>query len=158
MQKAVLNLSSWRIKINQMESKIIYTGETLKLMSLFESLTRTRLKDCFTDNNDMMTFVVMNGEIGKAIGKNASNVKKLESMLNRKIKIVEFNSERVGFIRNLVNPIRPRNITENEGIITIESSDSKSRGLLIGRNASNLRNFETIAKKYYPEIKEIKVV
>lgn len=141
-----------------MESKIIYTGETLKLMSLFESLTRTRLKDCFVDGNELLTFIVVNGDIGKAIGKEAANVRKLESMLNRKIKIVEFNSESLGFIRNLIYPIRSRNVVENEGIITIESSDSKSRGLLIGRNAQSLRNFEAIAKKYFPDIKEIKVI
>jgi transcription termination/antitermination protein NusA len=141
-----------------MENKIIYNGETLKLMSLFESLTRTRLKDCFVDNSSMLTFIVVNGDIGKAIGKEASNVKKLESMLNRKIKIVEFNSEALGFIRNLVYPIRPRNVIEKEGIITIESPDSKSRGLLIGRNAQSLRNSEAIAKKYFPDIKEIKVI
>ena len=141
-----------------METKISYTGETLKLMSLFESITRTRLKDCFVDKNSMLTFIVVNGDIGKAVGKDASNVKKLENMLNRKIKIVEFNSEVLGFVRNLVYPIRPRNVVENEGIITIESPDSKSRGMLIGRNAQSLRNFEEIAKKYFSDIKEIKVI
>jgi len=139
-----------------MENKI--TGETLKLMSLFESITRTRLKDCFVDNNQMLTFIVVQGDIGKAIGKDASNVKRLETMLNRKIKIVEFNSELLGFIRNIIYPIRPRNITYDANIINIETQDSKSRGLLIGRNASNLRNYEEIAKKYYSELKEIKVI
>lgn len=141
-----------------MENKILYTGETLKLMSLFESITRTRLKDCFIDSNNILTFIVVNGDIGKAIGKDASNVKKLENMLNRKIKIVEFDSSVLGFIRNLVYPIRPRNVVEEADIVTIESSDSKSRGLLIGRNASSLRNFEAITKKYYPKLKEIKVI
>jgi transcription termination/antitermination protein NusA len=141
-----------------METKITYTGETLKLMSLFESITRTQLKDCFVDDNSMLTFIVVNGDIGKAIGKDATNVRKLESMLNRKIKIVEFNPELLGFIRNLIYPLRPRNIVEEDGIVTIESSDSKSRGLLIGRNASSLRNFEAITKKYYSVLKEIKVI
>ena len=134
------------------------TGETLKLMSLFESVTRSRLKDCFVDKHEMLTFVVAPGEIGKAVGKGAVNVKKLENMLKRKIKIIEFNSDSLGFIRNLVFPLKTRNITESEGIITIESEDTKTRGLIIGRNASNLRNFESIAQKYFPEIKEIKVI
>ena len=134
------------------------TGETLKLMSLFESITRSRLKDCFVDKNEMLTFVVQPGEIGKAIGKQAINVKRLEKMLNRKIKIVEFNPDALAFVRNLIFPLRSRNVTENEGIVTIESEDTKTRGLIIGRNALNLRNFEAIAQKYYPQIKEIKVV
>lgn len=134
------------------------TGETLKIMTLFESVTRSRIKDCFVDKNEIMNFVVQPGEIGKAIGKNAVNVKKLESMLNRKIKIVEFNSELIGFVRNIIYPLRTRNVTEKDGIVTIESEDSKTRGLLIGRNAQNLRNFEVIAKKYYPQLNEIKVI
>lgn len=134
------------------------TGETLKLMSLFESVTRSRLKDCFVDKNEMQTFVVQQGEIGKAIGKGAVNVKKLEKMLNRKIKILEFNSSLIDFVRNLLYPLKTRNIVENECIVTIESEDSKTRGLIIGRNAVNLRNFEAIAKKYFPNLKEIKVI
>lgn len=127
-------------------------------MSLFESITRSRLKDCFIDKNEMQTFVVQPGEIGKAIGKSAINVKKLEQMLNRKIKIVEFNSEILGFVRNLVFPLKTRNVVIKDGIVTIESEDTKTRGLIIGRNATNLRNFEAIAKKYFPELKEIKVI
>ncbi len=57
-------------------SKITYNADLLKIMSLFEKITRTRIKDCFIDNNSLLTFVVPDFQIGKAVGKNAVNVKK----------------------------------------------------------------------------------
>ena len=67
-------------------SKIVYDSDLLKLMNLFEQITKANLKDCFVDDNGLLTFIVQEGEIGKAIGKKAVNVKNLEKMLNRKIK------------------------------------------------------------------------
>lgn len=141
-----------------MNSKIIYDTDMIKIMSLFESITRTKLKDFFKDHKETLNFIVVKGEIGKAVGKKASNVKKLEKLLNRKIKIVEFDSKLKRFIKNIIFPLKTKNISEYEGIITIDSEDSKTRGILIGRNAQNLRNLEQITKKYFPELKEIKVV
>ncbi|MBR9690731.1 NusA-like transcription termination signal-binding factor [Candidatus Woesearchaeota archaeon] len=139
-----------------MEKKI--SGDTLKIMSLFEKITRTGLKDCFEDKNKLLTFIVLPGRIRNAVGPKGANVKKMEGMINRKIKIVEFNSELVGFVKNLIYPLGARNIFQEENIVTIESQDHKTRGLLIGRNASNLRNFEAIVKKYYPQLEELKVL
>jgi len=49
-------------------------------------------------------------------------------------------------------------ISEDEmGIVTIAGPDSKTKGLLIGRNAQNLRNLEANVRRYF-EVKEIKVV
>lgn len=141
-----------------MNNKISYDGHIIKIMSLFETVTRSRLKDCFVDKNNLLTFVVMHGEIGRAVGKKASNVKKVERLLKRKIKIVEFNSDVVEFIKNLVFPLRIKNISEDKDIMTLEGEDMKTRGLLIGRSAKNLRNLEEITRKYYPNLKEIKVI
>ncbi|HHI04241.1 MAG TPA: hypothetical protein ENL45_01715, partial [Candidatus Woesearchaeota archaeon] len=71
--------------------KIKYDLSLMKFMSFFESLTNTKLKDCFVDKNEMLVFVVEENQIAKAIGKNGVNVKRIKERLNRKIKIVEFN-------------------------------------------------------------------
>ena len=138
-------------------SPVKYDNDSLKIMSLFENVTRTRLKDSFIDDNELLTFVVSEGQLGKAVGKQAVNVKKLEKLLNRKIKILEFNSNIINFIKNLIYPLKAREIKqENEEIILV-GPDVKTKGLLIGKNAKNLRNTETIVKKYF-QIKEIKVI
>ncbi len=134
-----------------------YDNQTLKTMSLFENITRTRLKDCFIDDNDLLTFIVEQGQLGKAVGKKAANVKKLEKLLNRKIKILEFNPDVIRFVKNLIYPLKAKDIAKEEDEIIITGPDTKTKGLLIGKNAKNLRNTEKIVKKYF-DIKEIKVV
>jgi NusA-like KH domain protein len=136
---------------------IKYDLETLKLMPFFERLTRAKLKDCFEDSNNFILFVVSPGEISKALGKNASMVKKLKEKLpNKKIKIVEYNEDLIKFIKNLILPYRVGSITLNDDVIIIKSNDSTVKGLLIGKNGRNLRNYENIVNRYF-KIKEIKV-
>ncbi len=138
-------------------SKITYNADLLKIMSLFEKITRTRIKDCFIDNNSLLTFVVPDFQIGKAVGKNAVNVKKLENLLKRKIKIVAFNPSAVLFIKNLIYPIKAE-VEQQDDVIIIKANDTKSRAFLIGRNQTNLKNNLKITKKYFKEIENIRVM
>tara|TARA_Y100000310_G_C20693027_1_gene823653 strand:+ start:250 stop:660 length:411 start_codon:yes stop_codon:yes gene_type:complete len=135
--------------------KIKYDNQLMKLMYFFESITHSKLKDCFIDKNDVLNFIV-NEDIAKAIGKNGVNAKKVEAKLKRRIKIVAFSENLEEFISNLLLPLKVKDITVDEGIVTI-TPEPESRGYIIGRAASNLRNYEETVKRYF-EIKEIKVV
>ena len=139
-----------------MSVKIVYDMSAMKFMSLFESITRSKLKDCIIKEN-MILFIVQPNEIGKAVGAKGVNVRKLERILKKKVKIVEFNPEPVNFIKNLVHPLQVKEITEDEGTYTLAPVDLKTRGLLIGRNATHLRAYEEIIKRYFP-LKELKVI
>ncbi|MBD3204187.1 NusA-like transcription termination signal-binding factor [Candidatus Woesearchaeota archaeon] len=138
-------------------TKITYDARLLKLMNLFEKITKANLKDCFIDDNSLLTFIVKENEIGKAIGKNARNVKKLERLLKRKIKIVEYSSNVTKFVKNLVSPLKPDEIVKENSIIKIKSRNTRTKGLLIGKNSKNLKNNIKITKKYF-KIKDIKVI
>lgn len=137
--------------------KIKYDLNLMKFMSFFESLTNTKLKDCFIDNNSLLVFVVEENQIAKAIGKKGVNVKRIKEKLNRKIKIVEFNPHLETFVANLINPLKAKEIKINDKVITIVGPDTKTKGLLIGRSGQNLRNYEEIVKRYF-DINEIKVI
>ncbi|MEM3374616.1 MAG: NusA-like transcription termination signal-binding factor [Candidatus Woesearchaeota archaeon] len=138
-------------------SKITYNAEILKLMSLFEKITKTHIKDCFIDNSNLLTFVVNDFELGKAIGKQAVNVKKIESMLKRKIKILGFNNNPVQFIKNLIYPITDVEINQKENIFFVKAKDIKVKGILIGREQSNIKNLNDIFQKYFKDM-SIKIV
>jgi transcription antitermination factor NusA-like protein len=79
-------------------------------------------------------------------------------MLNKKIKIIEFNSNMLQFIVNLLYPYRIQDIKQDGNLVTITGTDTKTKGLIIGARAQNLRAYEEIVKKYFPELEEIKVV
>jgi NusA-like KH domain protein len=137
--------------------KIKYDLNLMKFMSFFENLTNTRLKDCFIDKNSLLFFVVEENQIAKAIGKKGVNVRNIKEKLNRKIKIVEFNSNLETFVANIIRPLTGNEIKVDDKIITIVGPDTKTKGLLIGRNGQNLRNYEEIVKRYF-DINEIKVI
>lgn len=136
-------------------TKIKFDIDAMKIMSMFESMTGAKLKDCI-NSEDAIIFIVEEGEIGKAIGKKGMNVRRLENSLKKKIKISEYNENIAKFIESLVYPAKVREIKQEEKIVTITAADSQSRGLIIGRAASILRNYESIVKRYF-DIEEIKV-
>lgn len=139
-----------------MTSKIVYDMNIMKFMSLFETLTRSKLKDCIVKDN-LIIFIVQPGEMGKAIGKKGINVKKLEQMLKKKVKIVEYSTDIEQFIKNVIVPARIKEITYIDGTATLSAETTSDRGLIIGRDAAKLRSYEQIVKRYFPELKEIKV-
>jgi transcription termination/antitermination protein NusA len=131
-------------------------AQTLATMTLFEKITHAHVKDCFDDSFGNMVFVVQEGHIRKALGKNVENIDKLKKVFNKKIRILEFSSNISTFIRNVVRPIKLEDVVCNGKIYTMVAQSHKDRGILIGRNASTLRNAESIVKSYF-EIDELKV-
>jgi len=128
----------------------------MKFISLFETITRSKVKDCFEDSNSLLNFIVCRGEIGKAIGKAGSNAKKIEAMLKRKIKIVEHNEDLIRFTGNLIYPLKATEISLDDETLTITGPDTQTKAQLIGRNSQNLKNFEQTIRRYFP-IKALKV-
>jgi len=137
-------------------TRIKFDENLIKTMSFFERITRSKLKDCIQGEGSIL-FIVDPGFIGKAVGKRGVNVAKLEKALNRKIKIVEFNPDVLLFVKNMIYPLKVKDIEKTEQIITITGPDVQTKAKLIGRNGQNLRKLESIIKRYN-DIMEIKVV
>lgn len=140
--------------------KIKYDISLMQFISLFEKITHAKVKDCYQDDVlGKLTFVVQPGQIRKAVGKQGSNIKRIEQKLKKRIRVIEFDPDLHGFIQNMILPLRVKDIEEQEdGIILLHSDDTKTKGLLIGRSAANLCNLEQNCRRYFPNIKEIKVV
>jgi N utilization substance protein A len=136
-------------------NKIKYDINIMKYMQVFESLTRAKLKDCIV--SEYLIFIVEENEIGKAIGKQGSNVRRIEGLLNKKLKIVEFSPDVKVFIRNFIMPLQAKEITQDNNIVTIAGPDTKTKGLLIGRDRKNLETLKSVVKRYF-DIEDIKVI
>jgi NusA-like KH domain protein len=136
--------------------KTVYDMDMIKIINMFEQVTHARVKEAFY-MKDVLTFIVFEGDKFKALGKNLSNLHRIEQMLSKKVKIVEFDSDIIKFITNLIYPYRVESIVKNDKIVTITDPDTKTKGLLIGAKAQNLRLYEGVVKKYF-EIEEIKVI
>ena len=135
--------------------RIKYNVDVMKYISLFESLTGAKVKDCIAD--DSIIFIIHENEMGKAIGKQGSNIKRVENVLKKKLKLVEFNNDISQFIQNLISPIRAKEIKEEDMIVTIYGRDTKTKGILIGRDRRNINSIKDIVQRYF-EVEEVKVV
>lgn len=129
-------------------TKILYDMETMKFSTYFESLTRAKLKDCFKEGNSLI-FVVMPGEMAKAIGKQGANVKKISQKLKKPVKVIEFNENIVKFIEKAIYPVKNVEIEENEDKVIIKCPDTKTKGLVYGRDRERLKNLLFLVKRYF---------
>ncbi|MBC8444469.1 NusA-like transcription termination signal-binding factor [Candidatus Woesearchaeota archaeon] len=129
-------------------ARIKFDISHMKYMALFEKIAHTSPKDCIVNQN-IITFIVKSNQAGKAIGKKGINIKKLETKLNKKIKIVEFDEDVIKFTQNLIYPFNKVQIEEIDGNIILTGQDFKTKGLLIGRNSQNLLKIEDILRRYF---------
>ncbi len=136
-----------------------YDNALMGYMRIFENITHTSLIDCFEDQKGVLNFFVDQNNIGKAIGKKAVNIRLLENKFNKKIKVSAYNSDLKSFLNNLLFPIVVESIDYDPktNIIQIQDPDFSKKSMIIGRNASNLRNYEYIVRRFFPDLKEIKV-
>ena len=81
----------------------------MQYLQLFERFAGAPAKDCIAQENkhldtvqEQLLFVVDERDIGKAIGRQGANVKKLEQAFRKKVRIVAFSDDPCTFIQNLI--------------------------------------------------------
>ncbi|MDD5254214.1 MAG: NusA-like transcription termination signal-binding factor [Candidatus Nanoarchaeia archaeon] len=134
-----------------------YGIEEINYINFMERVTKTKVKDCYIDKKGILTFITDEGEIGRAIGKAGSNIKKVAASLKKQIKVVEFNKIPEKFVENLINPIKGKVYKDEKGTILIEVKGLSDKANLLGKNKQNLVDLNELVKKYFKNI-EIKVV
>jgi N utilization substance protein A len=126
-----------------------FDTETIRLINLFENVTGATVKDCIV-NGDTVYYVIDEGKVGIAIGKNGSSVRHAERMIGKTVKLFEFSPELVKFVRNLVpqaNDVKVKD--ENNEIIVEIRVDKKNRALVIGRDRKNLNLYKELLQRNY---------
>ena len=148
-------------------NKIKYDSDSMKLITLFEAMTGAKVKDCIS-NADMrgsrrdslansLIFVMEENEMGKAIGKNGINIKRIENKLRKKIKLVEFSNDVLQFVKNMIYPIEIFDVKQENNDLIIHAKDTHTRAMLIGRERQNINHLSDIVRRYF-NVKEMKVV
>jgi len=100
---------------------------------------------------------VEENEMGKAIGRNGSNIRRIENKLKKRIKLVEFNNDVLQFMKNFIYPIEVEDVKQEGRRITIYEKDTGTKAMLIGRERQNINHISDIVKRYF-DVEEIKVV
>lgn len=108
--------------------------ETIELINLFEEETGATVRDCIS--NERAYFLVEEGEAGLAIGKNGTNVKKLQDLLNKHVKVFEYSSDDEELVENLVPQAEEIDIEDNEVTVSV---DRREKGRVIGKEGENIK-------------------
>jgi len=128
--------------------------EVMGLSLLLERLAKVRVKDCFLDG-DTVYYVVATGQVGKALGKGAINIKKLSQKINKKIKVIEYRDNPIDFVKKVIYPAVVTEVIEEERVIVLKDTNKKTKSLLIGRGGKNLKLINRAVQRFFN--KEIKV-
>ncbi len=131
-------------------------NQSIQLLNVFESMTRSSVKDCIIEDNRVI-FIVNPGNIYKAVGPKGHNVQRIEHMIKKKVKIVEFDENPVKFIKNYLLPIKISEIESKEDAIYVRAENNSEKGILIGRDKRNLNELKEIVSKYFKVI-DIKII
>lgn len=131
--------------------------QTMRYINLLDRVARVKTRHCFIYNNTII-FAVPRDLMSKAIGNQGKNVRVIQDMLGRKIKIVREArglEDLQQFIQDVVDPVgfRSLEIKDNEVIIT---AGGQSKASLIGRNRARLIELAQIVQDNFG--KELKIV
>jgi len=137
-----------------MSSGIRFTGTEMRYIALFESITGANVKDCIIDEDvNRIIFVVKEGEIGVAIGRQGKNIHLLERMTGKKHEIIEHSENPAQFIKNALRPARVMEIRITERpdgkSIAVVSVNPRDKGVAIGKNGKNAERIRFLAKRYF---------
>ena len=129
----------------------------IRYLNLFSKVSGVSCKNCFFYNNNLI-FAVPEELVSKAIGHEGRNVKRLASIIQRRIKIIALprdlrDAER--FVLDIINPLNFKNleITQTEIIIM---PGRQNKAALIGREKVRLSELKDIIKQYFN--KELKII
>lgn len=134
-----------------MVGKIRLGSEEIKYMTLFETLTGARVKDCVQIQNSM-GFLINEGDMGLAIGKSGSNIEKVRKTIGKSIWVVEFSEDKIRFIKNLFQPIRVKQVRihnfedKRKAIVEVSKRD---RQKAIGHDGVRIKIAKNLAKRQF---------
>lgn len=131
--------------------------QDMRYLNLFGKITRVSTRFCFK-YNETIFFCVPRLLVSRAVGGEGRNVKKLNEILRKKIKIIPIPlgvQHAKQFIEAIVSPVtfRDLEIKDNEIILT---AGSQSKAALIGRNKRRFLEMQKIVKSYFG--KEFRIV
>ena len=137
-----------------MTQSIKLTMDQMRKISLFQKITKVTPRDCLDDEKqDRLIFVVNEGKMGLAIGKNGSNIKSLQNLLKRNIELVEYYNDPIKFLKNLLNAklinevkINTRADGSSQAIVLVNPNN---KGLVVGRAGRNAEKARLLAKRYF---------
>jgi N utilization substance protein A len=124
--------------------KMTLNMDSIKKIDLFHKISGADVLDCIEANN-ILFFIVKNGQYGLAVGKNGSKTRTAEHKFKKTIRIIEFSDKLDEFVKNLVPEAEKIDI-DDDIKITVKPSD---KAKIIGKNGSNIKAISSLVKRHF---------
>ncbi|VVB58609.1 KH domain protein [Candidatus Anstonella stagnisolia] len=127
------------------------TNDDLKCISTFEELTGASVRDCIIAE-DAITFIVAEGDLGKAIGKKGANITRVRQAFGRQVLVFEDSEQMEKFVRSLFAPIAVTNINVHDKMDSktiYVHVDERDRGTAIGKGGNRIKLARTLVQRKF---------
>lgn len=126
-------------------------ADTLRIFAMFEGMTHASLKDVI-EEEDRIIFVVDEGQVGRAVGKGAANLKRLRENLGKEVVLVGFAGEREQFLKNIFHRFKVEGVEwedRNGDIIAHVTIPAEEKGKAIGKGGRNIQLARMLMKRHH---------
>lgn len=133
------------------------TSNEIFYLNALNSASGANARDCVVQGK-VITFLIKKEEIGKAIGKNASSVKKLRETLKLNVELLEYATSAEQFIKKALYNIKVKEVKisqkESKKVASVVLQPGEKRKLLT--NMSRVKRIKALALRNY-NIGDIKI-
>ena len=125
--------------------------QMMRYLNLFNRITGLSTRFCFK-YNDGIVFAVPKKDLMRALGREASNLRRLGEVIRKRVKIVVAPrgiEDAKFFIESIVNPIQFKEIQITDDEIIVNAGGMQVKAALLGRNKVRLAEMQEIVKDYF---------
>lgn len=133
--------------------KVILDTNALQKINIFQSMSSVNVIDCI-ENEDAMYFVVKSDGQKIYSAKNMGNLRKMENMFRKKVRIYEFSSDPKVFAKRMVPEASEVEIENGVARIKVKNCFKPK---VIGKDKKNLMIIQSLFKSFF-DIEDVKIV
>ena len=126
-------------------------ADTLRIFAMFEGLTKASRKDVI-DEEDRIIFVVDEGQVGRAVGKGAANLKRLRENMQKEVVLIGYAADREQMLKNVFHRFKVEGVEwedRNGDIIAHVTVPSEEKGKAIGKGGRNIQLARMLMKRHH---------
>lgn len=132
--------------------------QDIRHLNLFNQITKINTRYCF-EYNETLIFCVPKSYVLKAIGENAKNLKKMNVIIGKKIKVLALPrgvQDAKNFIEKIVAPVTFKDLEITDKEIILNAGGTQNKAALIGRDKRRLIEMQKIVNNYFG--KEFRII
>ncbi|KUG15664.1 nusa protein [hydrocarbon metagenome] len=123
-------------------------------------LTKATALDCIIDERfERIIYIIKRGDMGLAIGKKGENIRRMQSVLGKRIEMVEQAESPDELIANIFRPVPVARIEKDpsSGDLVVCIQKKSDLGSAIGKKGINIEKARLLMRKYWGlEVGEIR--